>query len=315
MQDRVIIITQGVSRIVNPVVNNFKVVGIIEDSPRKKASKSLLKRVISKLYRLIKGNKSLSYFCQNKRIPYFCLKKTNSDNCREWVLNLDPDIIVVYSMSQLLKKDIYSIPKHGTINLHPSLLPAYSGPNPWFWMYYNNDHKGGVTLHFIDEHEDTGDIIFQEKYDIPLGMKSPEMQELAINQIGIKLICQALSNINSLPRITQNPVSPTKRARNISDAEHRSFIDWPNWEVERVWHFLRGTESWLNALDQPKGFFSGQRWTVENYHKIKVDITKHPPGNVYRENGIYFVSCRDGVIRLKIEFKIIKLIAKIINKC
>lgn len=89
---------------------------------------------------------------------------SSSCELESWVKSLSPDLIVVYSMSQLLKENIYSIPRFGTINLHPSYLPEYRGPNPIFWMYYNMEKQGGVTVHYIDQGEDTGNIILQKRY-------------------------------------------------------------------------------------------------------------------------------------------------------
>ena len=111
---------------------------------------------------------SLKSFAKKEKIPYYYMNKGSDKNLENWVKCINPDIIVVYSMSQLLKENIFSIPKYGTINLHAGLLPNYRGPFPYFWMYYNTDKKGGVTVHYIDEGEDTGDIIYQEVYDIPL---------------------------------------------------------------------------------------------------------------------------------------------------
>ncbi len=68
-------------------------------------------------------------------------------NLENWVKDKKPDVIVVYSMSQLLKEYIFSILKYGTIDLHPALLPSYRGPNPHFWMYHDGIKEGGVTVH------------------------------------------------------------------------------------------------------------------------------------------------------------------------
>ena len=71
-----------------------------------------------------------------------------------------------------------------------------------------------------------------------------------------------------MPRKKQKVINTShERARNIKPNEHKNFIDYKHWSVERVWHFLRGTESWLNALDQPGGIFKGQRWTILEFKK------------------------------------------------
>ena len=297
---KIIIITQGLSKIVRPIVDNYNIVGVIESFPKNYIEKkeSILKKIIKKIFFLQKI-KTLKEFCKHNNIPYYSMLK-NSLEVKEWIFDKQPDIIIIYSMSNLLKEEIFTLPKYGTLNLHPSLLPKYRGPNPWFWQYYNIEKEVGATLHFIDKGEDTGDIVYQESLQIPLGMKFPLLQDIVIGGLGVKMIFKALENIENLPRIKQPIKSPTKRAKSILKNEHQTIIDWKNWNIERIWHILRGTELWLNAIEQPKGIYKGQRWIVENYKKC--DMLKYKVSKVYKENGKYFVACKDGKIYLSIKF-------------
>ncbi|MFW3344166.1 methionyl-tRNA formyltransferase [Aliarcobacter butzleri] len=299
------IITMGLSRIVEPIVNLHNVVGVIECAPRKKAKTqdSIPYKILKKIYSFKnKQVKTLKSFLGNKNIPYYYMDNGSDKSLENWVKNINPDVIVVYSMSQLLKRNIFDIPKYGTINLHPALLPSYRGPFPDFWMYYNTEKKGGVTVHYIDEGEDTGDIIYQQSYDILLGMKSPDMLDLAIGEIGTNLLLKALDNIEDLPRQKQSKESPTPRARNIKPQEHTDIIDWNVWDIKRIWHLLRGTQLWLNAVEQPKGLYKGQRWLVEDFEKC--NTSKYQPSKIYKENNKYFIACKDGKIYLSLKFSL-----------
>ena len=310
MDIKIIIITSGLSRIVQPIIENYNVVGIIESAPRNYKKISNIKVIIKEFLNKLRRIKSLKEFCKQKNIPYFLM--TSSDiSLEKWVKDKNPDVIIMYSMSQLLKENIFTIPKYGTINLHPALLPKYRGPNPWFWQYYNMEKKFGITLHFIDNGEDTGDIIYQEELDVPLGMKSPTMHDIMIGGLGLKMIFKALENIKNLPRKSQPKVSPTKRARNILPEEHNKIIEWNNWKIERIWHVLRGTELWLNAIEQPKGIYKGQRWIIANYEKC--NISNYSISNVYKENGKYFVACKDGKIYLDVKFNLKNFFKNIIK--
>lgn len=304
------IITMGLSRIVEPIINLHNVVGVIECAPRnaKNPSNGTLYKITKKLYSFVKKEaKTLKTFTKNKKIPYYYMDNGSDKPLENWVKSISPDVIVVYSMSQLLKRNIFDIPKYGTINLHPALLPNYRGPFPDFWMYHNTEKKGGVTVHYIDDGEDTGDIIYQEQYDIPLGMKSPDMLDLAIGKVGTNLLLKALDNIDSLPRQKQPKESPTPKARNIKVEEHTNIIDWQNWEIERIWHLLRGTQLWLNALDQPKGLYKGQRWLVEDFEKC--DVSSYEVSKIYK----YFVACKDGKIFLSLKFSLKIFVLNIIR--
>ena len=314
MKPKVIIITMGLSRIVKPIVEQHNIVGIIECAPRNK-SKNINKiiKILKTFYSLFNPlKKTLKSYTTSKKIPYYYMENGCDINLENWVKDKQPDVIVVYSMSQLLKENIFNIPKYKTINLHPAYLPKYRGPFPDFWQYYNMDLVGGVTVHYIDKGEDTGDIIYQEEYDIPLGTKSPDNNDLAIGKIGVKLLLKALDNIDDLPRIPQPQVSPTPRARNIKPEEHKNIIDWETWQTERIWHILRGTELWLNAIEQPKGVYKGQRWTIENYEKCEL-VPHYIPSKIYTENKKKFIATKDGKIYISIHFNMKNLIFYIIS--
>jgi len=315
----IVIITQGISRIVLPLVNSkHKVVGIIESSERGFENKSFVYRFLHYLknsfpYSLNKDS-SLKKFCKNRKIPYYFMTKSNDLSISNSIKELKADVIVVFSMSQLLKENIFKIPKLGTINLHPSFLPDYRGPNPDFWQYHDLEMNPGVTVHYIDKGEDTGDIIFQERVYIPLGTKSPERLDVLIGKCGVSIILKALDaiNIGEAPRIKQPLSSPTVRARNLTSEEHNTIIDWQNWPVERIWHLLRGTETWLNALTQQKGLMRGQRWIVGNY--IRNNTNTSELGKISKENGCYYVGCKDGKIYLTREFQLKNLIRSLLKR-
>jgi methionyl-tRNA formyltransferase len=77
------------------------------------------------------------------------------------VAALRPDLIVVAGFSRILRDDVIRIPSRGCINVHPSLLPRYRGPNPIYWVLANGEKETGVTVHYVDEGIDTGDVIAQ----------------------------------------------------------------------------------------------------------------------------------------------------------
>jgi methionyl-tRNA formyltransferase len=287
-----------------PFLNSkHTVAGIIEAAPRNKRGQE------NRIH--IPWRKTLRKLTKKYRIPYYYMDNGSDTALQQWVQDIMPDIIVVYSMSQLLKENIFALPRYGTINLHPSYLPEYRGPNPDFWAYYHKELHPGVTVHYIDQGEDTGDIIFQERYDVPLGATSSDMRNIAINEIGVKLLFRAIDAIanGSAPRIAQPHDSPTRRAENIKPIDHKNIIDWNNWQIERIWHILRGTESWLNALEQPQGIYKGQRWEIRDFIKYG----DYNYGTIYKKSNETVIACRDGQIMIKIRFRI-KLFIKQILK-
>lgn len=94
------------------------------------------------------------------------VRSVNSFEFKKKLLKLNPDIVLVGSWGEKFTKDIFDIPKIASINAHPSLLPQYRGPNPYFWTIRNMEHTTGVTLHLLDEGFDTGAILAQEEVKI-----------------------------------------------------------------------------------------------------------------------------------------------------
>jgi len=84
----------------------------------------------------------------------------------EKVRQINPDLIFVNSYSMLLCSEILAIPRYGAVNVHGALLPEYRGPNPTQWALLNDETETGVTMHYMDEHFDTGEIIAQRRVPI-----------------------------------------------------------------------------------------------------------------------------------------------------
>lgn len=89
----------------------------------------------------------------NNKEHLSCLKKKNID-------------LIVSACGQIFDKELLAIPKIGVINRHSSLLPKYRGLWPIFWALLNEEKKLGVSIHWMAEKIDAGDIINQESFDV-----------------------------------------------------------------------------------------------------------------------------------------------------
>ena len=103
-----------------------------------------------------------------------------------------------------------------------------------------NENEPSITVHYIDEGEDRGDVIFQERVHIPLGTKSPERLDKLIGDVGASLLIKAIRyTIRQSPSNSAAGRQPNLTARNIQPEEHKEIIDWKNWPIERIWHVAR----------------------------------------------------------------------------
>ena len=90
----------------------------------------------------------------------------NSENIRKRIEKVKPDLIITAHLRKILSKEIFSLAAKGAINVHPSLLPKYRGLSPQHQAILHGDDESGVTVHYIDEDVDTGEIIIQKKFRV-----------------------------------------------------------------------------------------------------------------------------------------------------
>jgi len=107
------------------------------------------------------------------------------------ILNLKPDLIIVAAYGQILPKEILDIPKKGSLNVHPSLLPKYRGASPIQYAILNGEKKTGVTIILMDEKMDRGPILNQRALEIEEDETSTTLhQKLA--ELGANLLMETI---------------------------------------------------------------------------------------------------------------------------
>jgi methionyl-tRNA formyltransferase len=99
-------------------------------------------------------------------VPFITNQNINSDEFCEFLVNMRCDLFVSMSFNQIFKQKTSCIPPHKTINCHAGKLPFYKGRNILNWVLINDEREFGVTVHYIDEGIDTGDIIIQKCFAI-----------------------------------------------------------------------------------------------------------------------------------------------------
>lgn len=121
------------------------------------------------------------------------------------VLALKPDIIVTCAYGQIIPKEILDCPRLGCVNVHGSLLPKYRGGAPIERSMMNGDKETGITLMYMDEGMDSGDIIKEEAIPIRDDESIIELRK-ELSLLGTKMLMEELPNIISgkAPRIKQN---------------------------------------------------------------------------------------------------------------
>ncbi|HRH65900.1 MAG TPA: formyltransferase family protein [Bacteroidia bacterium] len=123
-----------------------------------------LKKKLSGKFSFIPSPSILTY-AKSSGIEVFDITTPNSKAFREILKELKPDVIINQSQS-IIKKELLEIPAIGVINRHNALLPKNRGRLTPFWVLFRKEKETGVSIHFVEEGIDSGDIIVQERYAV-----------------------------------------------------------------------------------------------------------------------------------------------------
>lgn len=111
---------------------------------------------------LISQPSSVKQYALEHNIPVLQPDNLRDSEFLKSITEAKADLIVVVAF-RILPREVYTIPKYGAINLHASLLPRYRGAAPINWALINGETETGVTIFFLREKVDTGDILLQKK--------------------------------------------------------------------------------------------------------------------------------------------------------
>ena len=203
---------------------------------------------------------------------------------------LQPDVAVVACFSRRIPQVLLALPRHGFLNLHPSLLPCYRGPQPLFWCFREGERETGVTVHFMDEGLDSGDIVLQAQVDFGDGISGAEADRLCAERGG-ELLVEAMAqltagNVVRVPQTADFTYYPTPTA----DDFHVS----TSWSAQRAFNFMRGTADWGRPFTIEVGAEKMVAATAVAY-----DAQQQLDELVVRENEVTAVQFNPGVLYVR----------------
>lgn len=105
-------------------------------------------------------------FAESRGIPVYQPQSMKTEEAFERLRAENADLFVVVAYGKILPQRILDLPKHGSINIHASLLPKYRGAAPIQWSIINGETKTGVTTMQMDDGIDTGDMLVTKNVDI-----------------------------------------------------------------------------------------------------------------------------------------------------
>jgi methionyl-tRNA formyltransferase len=166
-------------------------------------------------------------------------------NLKSKILNLSPDLIVVAAYGQIIPKSILEIPRHGCLNVHPSLLPRWRGPSPIQYAILNGDKKTGVTIMLIDEKTDHGPILSQREIIISENETGETLCE-KLTDLGTRLLLETISQLEkglAKPRPQDEEKATYSKFLTRQDGE----INWKK-TAEEIERQIRALELWPGSF-------------------------------------------------------------------
>ena len=209
-------------------------------------------------------------------IPVYQPRRIRVDGL-EALRELKPDLCVTAAFGQILSREVLSVPRIGTVNVHASLLPEFRGACPIQWSLIRGRTETGVTTMMTDEGIDTGDILLQRKLPIEDGDNAGTLTE-KLAQMGAELLMETLRLLSEgkCPRQKQDESRMSYEPK-IDKAMAR--IDF-SLSAEEIRNRMRAFDPWPGAYCE----IGGQTYKLWSAHAA-AEQSGQEPGTVLCADG------------------------------
>ena len=161
-------------------------------------------RAFEMLVYKIKGD-TIESHCRKNGIEFIKTADINGKDIVDYVNAKSPDLLVSLYTMHIYKEPLISLPKYGSINSHPSILPEYRGLEVFFWAMANGEKNTGSSVFYLSENVDDGRVIHDEVIPLEDRYTMHDVYDL-ITERGAELIVQSIRDIDNDAVQTRTPV-------------------------------------------------------------------------------------------------------------
>jgi methionyl-tRNA formyltransferase len=201
-----------------------------------------------------------------------------------------PEALAVVAYGRLLVRPVLDVARHGAINVHFSMLPAYRGAAPVQWALARGERETGVTTFRIDEGLDTGDILEQR----PLSIAPDERAPALLDRLAVLGAEMLVSTLAGLAEGTIRPVRQDPSRVSVAPLLTRDDGCWdPGWSARELAGRVRGFDPWPGVW----ALWAGRRVRLAEAAELTDSSTGAPPGTVLaRRHDAITLACASGTV-------------------
>jgi len=255
---------------------------------------------------------SLHHLCQHHGLDHIEIPQKNPQLLKQVLNDWQVDLVIT-SGCPIVPMDALAEVPHGGINLHPSLLPAYRGGNPFFWQAYDCVKSTGCTVHTLTASADRGDLLGQTVVKRQDGWNRHAWSHFIEGGAGVPLLKKVVTEIiaGTIQRDAQPEASPTRDAKSFKISKLGEIIDPDEMSIYSLWNILCLYESCPESLGKIKGW---RRWFLWIPSSQQAHSQKKGYGLTARAKGIHWLlKIPAGTITLTPRFSLRHFLAKALS--
>ena len=203
-------------------------------------------------------------------IPVFQPKHMKDQEAYDRMVALKADLGVLAFVTDIVPVRVFNAPKLGSICYHPSILPRYRGASAINWAVINGESKTGLSIFWVDEGIDTGDILLQKEVEVGPAETTGEVYFNKLYLLGIEATVEAVDLVakGKAPRIPQDH---SKGTYDLPCDEKVAGLDWRR-PARKVFNFIRGCDPQPGATTT----FRGEKVKLFNAQFVEEDHSAQP---------------------------------------
>lgn len=232
---------------------------------------------------------AVKQFALQKDLKVLQPESLKDENFISQLRDLSADLFVIVAF-RILPREIFTIPKLGSFNLHASLLPKYRGAAPINWAIINGEKETGVTTFFLEDKVDTGNIILQARTPIKPDETAGELHD-QLADIGAEIVLHTVRLIEmgkAISKPQENGLSTPAPKIFKEDCK----LDWSK-SATQIHNFIRG----LSPVPCAYSFLNGKMIKIYKTAIENVQFDK-PAGIVIDADKELIVAAKEGIVKI-----------------